>query len=444
MISKKISKSDIIGDKGIALIHRIVSEMGFIWTPTGLEAGIDGYIELRDYKTGEVSNFIIQVQSKTTEHDFQAETAESFEYVCAERDLNYWLGGNAPVILIRSRPSTNEAYWVSIKDYFKNLSRRSTRKIYFNKLRDRFDMNCRENLIDLAKPQDSGIYLSPLPKHEKLYCNLIKVVGFAEHIYVADSDFRFPGPLWNTFNQMGVVVGGEWILKGKRLISLHNLAEYPWCEICDQGTLESFNTSEWAYSNDPDVQRDFVRLLNQCLKQKLWPDLRYYDTGEYYYFTATKDLSPREFSYKSLAQKTRRTVFQAYPQKNDPSKISYYRHSAFIGQFLRLDRDWYLEITPTYHFTSDGSKTSKYRENLLKGIKQIERNPAVLGQIVMWAEYLKDKSDLFRAPYPLLSFGSLATFDIDAGIDDKNWLGHEENDVVELAQISLNELPLFS
>jgi len=66
MISKKISKSDIIGDKGIALIHRIVSEMGFIWTPTGLEAGIDGYIELRDYKTGEVSNFIIQVQSKTT------------------------------------------------------------------------------------------------------------------------------------------------------------------------------------------------------------------------------------------------------------------------------------------------------------------------------------------------------------------------------------------
>ena len=115
---KKISRSDIIGDKGIALIHRLVLDMGFVWNPTGLEAGIDGYIEIRDEATGEVANCILQVQSKATAWPFAAETDASFSFLCDERDLDYWLGGNAPVILIVSRPDTNEAYWVSIKDYF--------------------------------------------------------------------------------------------------------------------------------------------------------------------------------------------------------------------------------------------------------------------------------------------------------------------------------------
>lgn len=33
------------GDKGIALIHRIVNDMGFVWNAIHLEAGIDGIIE---------------------------------------------------------------------------------------------------------------------------------------------------------------------------------------------------------------------------------------------------------------------------------------------------------------------------------------------------------------------------------------------------------------
>ena len=39
-----------------------------------LEAGIDGYIEIRNASTGEVTNCIIQVQSKATERPFEGET----------------------------------------------------------------------------------------------------------------------------------------------------------------------------------------------------------------------------------------------------------------------------------------------------------------------------------------------------------------------------------
>src|ERR1051326_1377731 len=117
MAVKKIHLNSVIGQQGINSIERIVLAMGFVWYPTGaMEAGIDGIIEIRDANSGEVTNSIIQVQSKATKGPFQAETADGFDYLCEEKDLEYWLCGNAPVILIRSRPDTNEAYWISIKD----------------------------------------------------------------------------------------------------------------------------------------------------------------------------------------------------------------------------------------------------------------------------------------------------------------------------------------
>src|SRR5258705_9556726 len=98
MAVKKIHPNSIIGQQGINFIEKIVLDMGFVWYPTGaIEAGIDGSIEIRDANSGEVTNSIIQVQSKSTKGSFQAETADGFDYLCEENDLEYWLRGNAPV-----------------------------------------------------------------------------------------------------------------------------------------------------------------------------------------------------------------------------------------------------------------------------------------------------------------------------------------------------------
>ena len=442
MSPKKISQRDITGDRGIALIHSIVGEIGFVWNPTGLEAGIDGYIEIRDAVTGEMTNFIIQVQSKATDKDFQAETEDGFDYYCDARDVDYWLGGNAPVVLVRSRPSSNEAYWVSVKDYFNDLSKRATNKVHFDKNKDRFDANCRDALIDLAKPSDAGIYLAPLPKTEKLISNLLLVSSFGEKIYIAETKYRSPKTLWEKLRGLAKDVSNEWILNNKQILSFHDLNEFPWSEIC-QGSSEEFDADEWAYSDELEKRNDFVRLLNLALSQKLSPDVRFDKKFGYYYFVATKNLSSRELGYKSLVQHTSRMVFQGYKKKKDPTQISHYRHSAFFGQFYNFDNKWYLEISPTYHFTWDGYKPSIFREDQLKGIKQLERNPAVLGQVVMWAEHLKEKPDLFKKPYPFLTFGSLVQFEIQAGFDDKTWLKKEEKEEADTATLVENQPLLF-
>lgn len=134
MSAKKIHANSIIGQQGVNLIERVVLGMGFAWYPSGgVEAGIDGTIEIRDAVTGDATNSIIQVQSKATTKPFQAETEGAFEYRCAERDLDYWMQGNVPVVLVVSRPESGEAYWVSVKDYFRDPGVRAGRKVRFDK-----------------------------------------------------------------------------------------------------------------------------------------------------------------------------------------------------------------------------------------------------------------------------------------------------------------------
>lgn len=430
MATKKIHANAIKGQQGINLIEAIVLEMGLLWYPTGqVEAGIDGVIEIRDPATGAVTNSIIQAQSKASDQPFVAESATSFEYLCEERDLTYWMAGNAPVILVVSRPSTREAYWVAIKEYFSDPARVKSRKVVFDKVRDRFDASCRQVLINLALPRDAGLYLAPQPKRERLYSNLLSVAYYADRMFVARTSYREPKDLWAVVKARGLSIGGEWILREKCIYSFHDLRLPPWDTLCDHGTVEDFATSEWAHAADPATQRQFVDLLNRCLVEKGRElSLAYDGKRDHYYFRATADLSRRTVQYRSMTKTVTRAVFEGYKSKTKSDQIAYYRHSAFEGKFRRHDGAWFLEITPTYHFTRDGYHQDPYYKDRLKGIKLLERNSAVLGQLLMWADYLSQQVSLFSAQPPLLEFGRLQTVDIDAGIHDEVWRGQEEGE----------------
>jgi hypothetical protein len=421
MQPKKIDHKTLLGERGANLIAQIVMEMGYVWYPTGaVEAGIDGHIELRDPTTSQVFNTIIGVQSKATDQPFINETDMGFDYYCDPRDLAYWLYGNLPVLLIVSRPSTREAYWVSLKDYFSDPSRRSGHKVHFDKRENRFDTNCASALFDLAVPQDSGLYLAPAPREEQLLSNLLPLAILPQRIYIADTVYRDPKLLLQSARRRGLEIGGEWILRDKRIISFRDLRRVEWSEICDQGTVDDFPVSEWSLSLDGDRLREFVDLLRRALRQMVQGDLGYFERLGYFYFRATPDLTPRDIDYRSLAKTTDRTVFKAYLADN--GDVKYYRHLAFHDRFHRFDGRWYLEITPTYHFTSDGYGIRPRYENFLKRIKQIEGHDAVRGQLLMWASFLCPSADLFYTePYPFLGFSEPVVFDVDRGINDAAW-----------------------
>lgn len=114
--SKHLPDQQIIGQQGINLIEEIILDMGLVWRPTSVhDTGIDGEIEIRSPETTQVTNRIVKVQSKATSGHFIGETNTHFEYVCHQKDVDYWIGGNVPVVLIVSRPKDREAYWIHVR-----------------------------------------------------------------------------------------------------------------------------------------------------------------------------------------------------------------------------------------------------------------------------------------------------------------------------------------
>ena len=84
---KKISEQQRIGQQGVHLLGARLLSVGLTFQPNGpLDAGIDGFLELRDPATGEVRAQWITAQLKTQkEGRLTEETDESFSYLCRKK-----------------------------------------------------------------------------------------------------------------------------------------------------------------------------------------------------------------------------------------------------------------------------------------------------------------------------------------------------------------------
>jgi hypothetical protein len=426
MNDKRLTDQQLLGTQGTGLIELLVSSMGFAWRPTAQhDAGIDGEIEVRDTSSGRMTGMLIKVQSKAVSA-FQNETEEGFDYWPEARDLRYWLEHNIPVILIISRPVTKEAYWMSVRDQIA-LSPQS-KKFHFVKLRDRLDDSAQVKLIALAQAVSPASTSPVLPKQEWLVSNLLPVTQLPEQLYFADTSLRDSKEVGEILRSNGLYL--EFILRGGKLLTVRNLCDPQYHCLCSQGRVWSEPVHEWSASSDPAKQRDFVALMNRCLREFLhsMPEaLRFDNTNYCYYFPPSPNKEPYNYSYRGDKKSTAREVFKERINKRK-NHVMGYRHSAMKAKFFRFDDAWYLEVTPTYLFTSNGYRQSKWHAEWLKGIKEFEKNLAVRGQLMMWADILLNPPDLFGESYPFLGFGAPLKFKSSHGIDDIAWTASDPTD----------------
>jgi hypothetical protein len=422
--AKRLTREQILGETAVQFIGRRFLDMGLPWHPTNapLDAGIDGFVEIRDVQSGEATNAWIAVQSKgrTT---LEKETATSFEFTCTPRDLDYWRRGNMPVLLVVSLPERNVAWWVSVKDYFRDDGARlQSRRIVFDKQANALTPAAGGQFLQLVQAAGAGTYFRPAPKRERLHTNLLEVKRFPQLIYSARAALRDSAALRDRLKQQMQYPPREWLFDGKRIYSVHDLRDDPWASVCDIDTVDWIEAAKWSSSDDPQEQRLFVWMLNECLRSFAGKiGMRYSREDDALYFKKTSDLSPRVRRYRSRQQRAERVVFREYRSKTDPSKIFYYRHVGFEPRFRHFDGRWCLEINPTYLFTSDGENTHPYHEEYLAKIKSIEGSGAVGGTVVMFAALLRDREGLFADNYPHLGFGNLLEGELEVGIDDKFW-----------------------
>lgn len=412
---KTVTPQTLVGEAGIALIHKRVTEMGYLFHPRRVDHGIDGHIDLVDPATRKVLNLVLLVQSKASGLPFSYETETTFQYKCDEADLNYWLSGNAPVILILSHPERNEAWWVDIKAEFADARRRASRTVVVDKRRQVLGASAAADLLSVAAPRDTGLFLASPPKKETLTSNLLQITGMPDEIHLAPA----AATTYPTAGELlaGLNGRGDWILRDGMVISFSSLTDGPLSAL-RAGDVERHDTAEWASSDDIDTQHRFMDLLARALAADHWGDLRWHNERKHLHFCPTSTMGPRREGKE--AGRRGHTVFGSYSSKRDPDTISFYRHAALTTRFRRFGDAWYCQLGPDYCFTSDGRQEYRYADTLLAGIKRLDRHAAVAGWTRTWAAFLTRPADLF-APERALMFGELATFEVGRGIDDRLW-----------------------
>jgi hypothetical protein len=397
------------------------------WTQSGAnETGIDGSIELYDPATGAALSQFLLVQSKAVDQQFPNESVSGFEYTISRRDLDYWRRSNAPVLLIVSRPSSREAYWISIKRYFDGTAKQLSCTVRFDKERNRFSSESFRELLEDAVESDAGVHVGPALRDERLISNLVEVPKLPADVFTAATTLERPKAAWDILRQQKVRVGGCWIMKSKQIFGFHDFGEHVWSDVCDQGTVERFSVTEWANSEDADRKADFHHLLRRALEDKLFPNVKYRDDLECYSWRASQTGKPMKAPYSGLKRESDLSVFNVYTKTFKERLFTHYRHMAFRGRFRRIEGKWFLEITPTYVFTVDGTRLDRFHSSRLSGIKRLEGNRAVVSQVAFWADYLRRQHDLFSMRKNPLVFGELATFNLGFGVDDEAWLKRED------------------
>jgi len=403
------------------VIESVTLAMGSKWSPnTSLDVGIDGSIEFFDPGTGRSIGRVVAVQSKVHNGKLPAETPESFTWAVKPADLDYWMGLNVPVLLIVVRPPF-EAYWIPIQEAFADPAIRKSRRVSVSKAEQTFDAGAMSRLIARVAPRSLAA-LTQTPREEELSSNLIPLT-VPDRLMLGDASESRAAEVGAALRRQGAR-DQAWVLQEGRILTFHDLSAPTWASHVDRGTVEEFDTADWAGSADDDKTRLFAWLLNNTLRMQLGPEVRFWKSEHAFGFRAgERTLVGGELrDWKIIDRSTGRgrTVFTSWRAQKDRHRIAY-RHLAAEMSFLRYEGTWYLSIVPTYVFTRDGWEVSVFQASGTAAMKRLERNETVRGLVRFWSNYVAREPDL-AGQASILRFGQPRTFHVDAGIDEESWL----------------------
>jgi len=402
-MSKTITDNQQIGELGEAATRAQFLRIGFQFdVRSRLEAGIDAIAEVMI--DGQPTAKMIAVQVKSTRSGkYTGETEEGFTYRLKPDDLAYWRGSNLPVIIVLFRQSDDSFYWKDVKAG----TGESELRLTFDKREDRLDRSTIDRLASLTVPkQGHGYYVPPLGGGESAIVNILPV-SFPEEMFVAMTPYSGQRAIAILLDTDRPGKRFDWTIQESTLWSFHDPRDEITCEIVDCDQVEAIETALFADHEDIAVQNNFSHLLRKALGHQFQRDLGWDRDRRLFYFRPLSEAISRTFAYRSAKNPTSSEVVKVYRQK-ESGATSYVRHHAFVPRFERLGDQWYLIISPTYYFTTNGYTPHSHPHALLAGKKRVDNNASLRGQVIMWHRFLARQQPLQQAE-------SLFASDVEAG-----------------------------
>ncbi len=422
-MTKKITKSQLIGEIGEAAARSRFLRIGFQFDGRSrLEAGIDGIAEVMN--DGLPLAKMIAVQVKATESSkYTSEDDQSFSYLLRTEDLAYWRNANLPVILVLYRQSDESFYWKKIPLDFSV----DQRKLQFDKTDDVLNRDAADAIAQLTVPKAGhGYYVPPLGGGEEALVNMLPI-KLPDEIFVSSTSY-------SSKQAMAMLFDGEeaprfdWVIKGRTFWSFHDPRNECTRKIVDQDQVEAISTSDIALHEDLDEQYNFSFLLKQLLRHQFRDDLDWDKGSKIFYFRAQAENTSRTFRYMATKNRTETEVVNASEDKKETGKIAFVRHHAFAPRFELILDQWFLIISPTYHFTTNGFVSHSYPAALLSGKKRMDNNASLRGQVIMWHRFLSGEKassgDLFESgdnEPNFLAFSPPPTVALPTTVPEKAW-----------------------
>ena len=267
--------------------------------------------------------------------------------------------------------------------------------------------------------------VSTVQSPNTVYANLVPLFGYPKSLFVAPALVGSFAAAWASLKSsapQGVYIPRCWVLFNKNVFTFYDPRTSSGrllAPIADTGAVEEHSSSEWAQSQDPSVRHLFVQLISRALQDDLRASaIRFNHRDDIYYFEGWPDEPSRKQNYKNVkVRSTITTVAHYETTSKNGSVYRYLRHQAFSGNYRNLAGAWYLEVVPTYFFSSDGHNKYRFHDALLSGIKRLEGNRAVLSQLLLWNDVLAASAGVGVAPR-LLRFGLVPSFGVDLPISD--------------------------
>lgn len=380
---KTVTANQVTGEIGEQAARLQFLRIGFQFdTRSRLEAGIDGIAEVMD--DDRPTAMMIAVQVKATEdRRYDGETDEGFTYRLKSADLDYWRGANLPVVIVLYRSSDDTFYWKSLD----NLFGESERTLRFDKEQDKLDRGAKDRLAALTVPkQGPGYYVPPLGGGEQAIVNMLPL-KFPKEIFVAQTQLS----LSQAQAKMKETEGTwrfDWMISEGSLWTFKNPLKTRVSKLVERDQVEKIETDFLAGHDAVDQQHKFAGLLRHTLAHQFRKTLGWDKEKSQFYFLPNAEILERRFHYRSAINKTYAEVVSVYRKDGDDSPIDYVRHHSFSPRFERLGDQWYLIVSPSYYFTSDGKRRLQYPDALLSGKKRKDNNNSVRGQVIMWQRFL--------------------------------------------------------
>jgi hypothetical protein len=164
--------------------------------------------------------------------------------------------------------------------------------------------------------------------------------------------------------------------------------------LIDVGTIEEVGSDELYNSEYVEYENVFKSLLQGQIREQMLPHNVNFDMYEkqFYFNRESEKQTHRKETWKGM-KTAHRTVFERVDSKKEPGSLAHYKHLSFQLRFIYTMGQYHALIVPSWLYTYNSFRRSRFHDKLVTKQKKLENNQAVRNLTRFIAFYLSQMTD---------------------------------------------------